>query len=50
MKLHKLFYKWFAAMWFKGKPVIDYMIMRKGILFYVEMKVTDKCIFKDGWL
>jgi len=50
MKLHKLLYKWLAAMWSKGKPVIDHMITRKGISFYVEIKMTDKCIFEDGWL
>jgi hypothetical protein len=26
------------------------MFMGKGKLFYVEMKLTRKCIFKDGWL
>jgi hypothetical protein len=37
-------------MWSKAKPVIGHMLMGKGKWFYVEMKMTDKCIFKDSWL
>jgi hypothetical protein len=49
MKLDKLMYGWFTAMWSKGKPVIGHMFMGKGKSFCVEMKMTQKSIFKDGW-
>jgi len=37
-------------MWSKGKPVIGHILMEKGKLFYVEMKMTDKGMFEDDWL
>jgi hypothetical protein len=48
VQLHKVLYKWFLAMCYKGKPVFGTVTLHKVKSFYDGMKITDKCTFSEG--
>jgi hypothetical protein len=43
-------YKWITVMCSEGKPIFEPVIIKKVLSFCDEMKVTDRCIFLEGWL
>jgi hypothetical protein len=45
-----MLYKWLTAVHFKGNPLNGPMVIEKAYYVYDEMKISDECIFSDGWL